>query len=172
MFESINELDKFIYDDCQITDIKLTDNNLIITLEALIVGARNSQNSNYTESYADTTTVELRSAKINSIMIEGYKQYDASDNLIEEVPDTPVPETEYADTISKMVNGFMFTAECTEKTSSNTPNGASFTYVFEVDMDVANEYGLQDPYCTTYQLEVSFSESRVTWDRYLNRVQK
>lgn len=165
-FESINELDQFSFEDCQIVDIKKMNKDLVITVEGLIVRARNSQNSNYTESYSDVTTIVFRNANVDAIYIEGYKHYDASDNLIEEKPDTPVDEKDYDVTLKNMVTGYMFNAEYIKKTDSD------YSYSFEIDMDTVNDYGLTDPYCTTYQLDVTFSEVRVSWERYLNRVQK
>jgi len=165
-FESINELDKFIFDDCQITGVEFNGENLVFTLEALIVGSKNSQNTNYTESYADTTTFVLRGARIEEFIIEGYKLYDAEDNLQEEIPDKPISEAEYDRMLKEIKDGYMFSAECIKKTDTGS------TYEFEVDMSAINEDGLVDPYSTTYQLTISFDEARVTWDRYLNRVQK
>ena len=165
-YESINELDKFIFDDCQIVQVQKKDGGIIFTLEALIVGAKNSQNTNYTESYADTTTMVLRGAKIEEFLVEGYKLYDAEDNLQEEIPDKPISVSEYDKMIKELVNGYMFSAECIKK------NEAGATYEFEVDMAAMNEDGLVDPFSTTYQITISFDEVRISWDRYLNRVQK
>jgi len=164
-FESINELDKFGYKDCQISDVSIVGKTFVFTVEALIVKDRNSQNANFTDSYADTAAIELKDANITSMVIEGYKQYDAEDNVVGEVADTVIPESEYIETLKKMIEGYMFEVECLEKGADH------FKYSFEVDMDVVNEYGLQDPYSTTYQMEIEFSGSRVSWERYLNRVQ-
>ena len=60
MFVSTNEFDKFGYDDCLVKSIRETASGLVLELEALIVRARNSQNTNYTDSYADTTTLVLK----------------------------------------------------------------------------------------------------------------
>ena len=165
-FESINELDKFTFDDCQITGVEIRDDSLIFTMEALIVGAKNSQNTNYTESYADTTTLILRGMKIDEFMEEGYKLYDAQDKLIDEIDDKVIEEKDYKATLKALVDGYMFNAECMKM------GEGGYTYSFEIDMSAINEDGLVDPYSTTYQLIVTFEESRVTWERYLNRVQK
>ena len=165
-FESINELDKFIFEDCQISEVKTTGSDIVLTLEALIVGAKNSQNTNYTESYADSATMVLRGARIEEFLIEGYKLYDAEDNLQEEVPDQIIPAHEYDAMLPKLVEGYLFTADCLRLSE----DGA--TYSFEIDMAALNDDGLVDPYAVTYQIKIAFDEVRISWDRYLNRVQK
>ena len=63
-FKSVNEIEKFTFDDCVISSFKVNEAGIILVLEALIVDSNNSQNTNYTESYADTTTVRLLDGKI------------------------------------------------------------------------------------------------------------
>ncbi len=63
MFKSINEVDKFRYDDCVINEVEIGDTSLCLRVEALIVKANNSQNSNYTESYADEAKILFTNAR-------------------------------------------------------------------------------------------------------------
>ena len=65
-FESVNEIDKFSFDDCVVKKFEVQEGQLYLELEALIVKAGNSQNTNYTESYAGPTTVRLKEGKILS----------------------------------------------------------------------------------------------------------
>lgn len=165
-FKSVNELNQFIYDDSQITSAKYENNRLCFELEALIVGTRNSQNSNYTESYADTATMELTGAHIEEMLIEGYKLYDADDKLVEEVEDTIIAESEYASAVKLLKEGFLFSVDCIRKSEDEN------TYSFEIDMDTVDERGISNPYSVTYQIKVTFKQAVVSWERYLNRVQK
>ena len=89
-FQSINELEQFRYDDCVIGEMKVEDAQIKMIVDALIVGRNNSQNSNLTESYADTASVRLVGGTILSAVKDGYKYYDANDVLLNEVPDTPL----------------------------------------------------------------------------------
>ena len=54
-YKSVDELEHFRFDDCQIDTFAVTENGVELMVEALIVRADNSQNTNYTESYAGTT---------------------------------------------------------------------------------------------------------------------
>ena len=56
-FKSMNEVENFRYDDCRILKRKNTEPDFVLEVEALIVKSNNSQNSNYTESYADVTQI-------------------------------------------------------------------------------------------------------------------
>ena len=59
-------------------------------VEALIVAPHNSQNHNFTKSYADETTIRFENAKVIKGIREGYKRYDADDNLLETIEDQPL----------------------------------------------------------------------------------
>ena len=49
-YKSVDELEHFRFDDCQIDTFAVTENGVELMVEALIVRADNSQNTNYTES--------------------------------------------------------------------------------------------------------------------------
>lgn len=89
-FKAVNELEHFSFRDAQIEKAEWTDDALRFELEAVIVKANNSQNGNYTDSYAGTTQMELKNAEIQKAVKEGYKYYDANDVLLEEKPDEPL----------------------------------------------------------------------------------
>ena len=50
-YKSVDELEHFRFDDCQINTFAVTENGVELMVEALIVRADNSQNTNYTERY-------------------------------------------------------------------------------------------------------------------------
>ncbi|MBQ7707842.1 MAG: hypothetical protein IJT72_08685 [Lachnospiraceae bacterium] len=103
-FKSTNEIEKFTFDDCVISSFKVNEAGIILVLDALIVDSNNSQNTNYTESYADITTARLLDGKIISAKKDGYKYYDANEVLMEEVPDVVLNEEE-TDKIIKSCGG-------------------------------------------------------------------
>ena len=49
-YKSVDELEHFRFDDCQIDTFAVTENGVELMVEALIVRADNSQNTNDTES--------------------------------------------------------------------------------------------------------------------------
>ena len=65
-FQSVNEIEQFNFDDCYVTEFEVSESQIDLLLEALIVRKNNSQNSNFTESYAGTTGLKLSGGKIIS----------------------------------------------------------------------------------------------------------
>ena len=84
-FVSKNEIEKFAFYDCVIVKRDVKEDRVSYTVEALIVKPDNSQNSNYTKSYA---VIDFIGGEELSGVKDGYRKYDANDNIIEEVSDT------------------------------------------------------------------------------------
>ena len=81
-FKSVNEVEKFRYDDCCIIKRKDIEADLVLEVEALIVKGNNSQNTNYTESYADVTQIIFKDATIVKGIKDGMRRYDADDYVL------------------------------------------------------------------------------------------
>ena len=107
-YKSVDELEHFRFDDCQIDTFAVTENGVELMVEALIVRADNSQNTNYTESYAGTTKIRITDGKLIRCVRDGYKYYDANDNLVEEVPDQKLAEDEYEKIFGKFKENYIF----------------------------------------------------------------
>lgn len=167
MFVSVNEFDKFGYDYCLVKSIRETASGLVLELEALIVRARNSQNTNYTDSYADTTTLVLEKTSIESMIREGYRRYDANDKLIEEVPDEVVAKDTWKKFFDKNESVFLIEFSASghdghEGQGENT--GYEGFMVFEMPAEIGD-----NP--ETFEMKVSFAKAEFSWERYMNRVQ-
>lgn len=155
-FISINEVDKFSYNDCICVGIEEKENKIVFDLESLIVRGNNSQNSNYTDSYADATVMTIAGGKIIKVLKVGYEYYDANDNLIESVPDE----------------------ECALDSEDWTKKFTK-TFLTEVKRIDENLYSLvfempdEDPSAVTDSFEMIVSGDKVSfsWERYMNRVQ-
>lgn len=158
-----NELDNFSYKDCRIHNIYFSEKDMIIEVEALIVLAENSQNTNYTNSYADIAKIILQDASIISGFKEGYKYYDADDKLLSEEPDMDLTDSEIKEIIKKSSGAYLFGIK-----KHAAENG--FEYAFGLEFADNSDYGSN--VSDTYQLNISFSNSSVSWDKYLNRVQE
>ena len=162
-FKSTNEIEKFTFDDCVISSFKVNDAGIILVLEALIVDSNNSQNTNYTESYADTTTVRLLDGKIISAKKDGYKYYDANDVLMEEVPDEILSEVETDNIIKTCEGAYLYYME---KDADNE----SSDNIYNIGLEFTDEE--DNTAADSYEIKVSFKEAIFTWERYLNRVQR
>lgn len=160
-FKSVNEVEKFRYDDCCIIKIKDIEADLVLEVEALIVKGNNSQNTNYTESYADVTQIIFKDATIVKGIKDGMRRYDADDNLIEEIKDIDLDDTTLNQLCNNLSGMYLQGIECVKDVDD---------YVLFVEK--ANE----DPYDTlpsdTYQINVHCGDVIVKWDRYLNKVQQ
>lgn len=159
IYKSVDELDHFSFRDARIEKCERLEKGLLLELEAVIVCADNSQNSNFTDSYAGPLHLRLLGAQIQKAVKEGYKYYDANDVLLEEVPDTPLTEEE-TDALLKGCSGYdLFDVVKVEDSQNDT---GKQLYLFGVDKD-------ED---TTYWLQIVFEKAVAERDKYLNRVQK
>lgn len=157
-FQSVNELEQFSFQDAQIKDFQVSEGLIFFELEAVIVKARNSQNANFTDSYAGTLSMRLLGGKIQKAVKEGYKYYDANDNLVEEVPDEALSGEEIAALVKASKDYYLFDVVKVEDDQNTTGH---FLYLFGLDADEE----------TSYWFQIEFEKSILEWERYMNRVQ-
>ena len=156
-YKSMDEIEQFRFDDCQIGSFRTVGQDLILEVDALIVRANNSQNTNYTESYADTTRISLHGGRLEKVVKDGYRYYDANDVLVSEVPDEELSSEETADFPARCEGAYLFEMEKIE-------GGYRLGIEFEDPED--HTVG------ASYQVFVSCESVACTWERYLNRVQQ
>lgn len=156
MFKSIDELDKFSFDDCVLGEIEKAEDGLIFYVSALIVKPNNSQNTNFTESYAGDTKIFLEGAGVESLVKSGYKYYDANGVLIKTIPDEVIPKPAWESLIKTFSGNYL---------PSLSKEGDK--YVAEIEM--VDEDGSQGD---TYVATLSGKTVTITWEKYLNRVQR
>lgn len=155
-FRSVNEVNKLGFDDCQIAKTTY-GKNIVLELEALIIKANNSQNSNYTDSYSDTTVMTLTNCEIVSIKKEGYREYDALDRIVNTVEDELLPVESYAEFFKSVKDVYLF--EMTKEAEE---------YMLRIEFPGTDEI---NPCTDTYEVMLKADEVIAEWDRYLNRVQ-
>lgn len=155
-FVSINELQNFSYKDSYITEADFSNHTIVLEVNALIVRSENSQNSNFTDSYCDVAILRVENYSIVKLTKLGYRKYDANDKLIEEVADE---EIAYAVVNLKELFTKSFITAVVKK-----ENGA----VLRIELPD------EDPSAITeeYELEITCGDIKISWDRYLNRVQE
>lgn len=155
-FRTVNEIDKFGYKDSYVIESAFTDDKVSFVVGALIVKANNSQNSNFTDSYASDATVTFEKATINKLVQCGYRRFDANDVLLEEIPDKDIPFA--ALDMPKLFNGSYFTKiECISEGM----------YVISIECAGDDPYVIDDE----YELTLECGDVVIEWDKYLNRVQ-
>ena len=163
-FRSVNEISTFSFEDCMVTKFEMGETDLYMELEALIVKANNSQNTNYTESYAGLVRVRLQGAKVLSGYQEGSKYYDANDVLIREIPDKPFTEKELQDFLKTCPGNYLY---CMEPVKAEE---GSYEYSVGIEYAEDNDYG--STVLDSFRLNICFEKAIFEWDRYMNRVQR
>lgn len=156
-FKSVNEIDKFGYRDSYIEDMIFEDKCIVLMAEALIVKANNSNNSNYTDSYAGTSRISFSNGSVEKITKLGYKRFDANDNLLDSIDDKEV-----------LLENKGIIKIC---------KGAYLTSIEQGDeklVSVGIEIPDEDPTAITdeYEIVLKCDEVIIEWDKYLNRVEK
>lgn len=154
-FISKNEIDKFDFADCVLNELTRDKGTMKLTLEALIIKANNSQNSNYTDSYADITVCTMKNVEVIALLKEGYNRFDANNNLIEEIPDEPIAPSDYPEMFKSWAGAYVSRFEIEDG-----------EYVIE--FETTDEIGAM---ADSYELHVTADSVTFSWDRYLNRVQ-
>lgn len=163
-FQSVDELEKFSFEDCRIISFEVTEDGLFFRVEALIVKPENSQNSNYTESYAGETQIRLSGARIEEAFQEGYRYYDANDVLQQEYPDKELAKEELVALPGKCEGAYLFAVEKREELEGRKH--------YAIGIELAKEDSFDTEVTETYQLNVTFEKAIVNWEQYLNRVQR
>lgn len=164
-FECTNELQNFSFEDCTISRFDVTDAAITFEVEALIVKPSNSQNTNYTESYAGTALIRLVGGRLLAGRKEGFRYYDADDRLVSETPDEEMSGEQLKQFPQQCKDAFLF--RLAEKEVSS--NGRL--------LDICIEFPPEEEYAApgdadSYVLEISCEKVIIGWEQYLNRVQR
>ncbi len=162
-FKAVDELEQFNFQDAYIDRFEVTNEQITLELEGVIVGKRNSQNERMVESYAGPIVLRLKQAHIFNLFKEGGKYYDANNVLIEEIPDEEVPEENYKDIIKSSIGEYIFALVAMTDSSLNDGrecNKPPYRYMLCVDI------GEED-----YWFKIEFEKSIATWEKYMNKVQ-
>ena len=157
-FNSRNEIETFSFNDAEITGYSCDNTCVEFKLEALIVEPSNSQNTNFTKSYADSTVLRLDSGEILSGFKEGYSYYDANDTLIEKVDDKEMSIDEITNLLKDSKGAYLFDVKKCEE-----------GYVFGIEFVGEDQFDPSED--DTYYVTFKGKDISVSWDKYLNRVQ-
>lgn len=156
-YSVVDEVKTFSFRDSYTVEAKISENSIVLQVEALIVKSNNSANSNYTNSYAGSTRIVFDDASIVKLIKLGYKRYDANDNLIEAIDDIEEPFA--AIDMEKLLGKVFLTGIVKDKETENT---------YHVTIELPDE----DPCAITEERDVVIkcSKVRISWDEYMNRV--
>ena len=156
-FKAVDEINHFSFQDCQVVEAEVSSEGIRFQVEALIVRPENSQNTNFTESYAGTTEIRFVGGKITSGVKDGFKYYNADDVLIQEIPDTDLSKDEVSALLKKIEGAYLY-----EVKDEDDEYILALEFVDESDFNPASD---------SYTLKVKAEKVIVEWDFYMNRVQ-
>jgi hypothetical protein len=163
-FKSINEVEKFSFEDCQINSIKVEESCVEFNVEALIIKSNNSQNTNCTDSYAGTTRIRLQGGKILSGILDGFKYYDANGVLQTEIPDNNLSMEEILATLKESSGAYLYDMKLVKQEDEN--------YYYSIGIEFESEEAYDTTPAKSYEINVVCTQLAVSWEIYMNRVQR
>ena len=177
--QSVNELDKFRFLDALIMEAVQNGDVLELTLDAVVVKGNHPANETYTDRYADTMSLHFKQFSVLHAFKEGYKYYDASDTLIDAVPDEEVPIAAYGQLIKDMKDSHIFVLQSPkalkDKMEEDYPKifdayvgKAGDKSVAILVFDIEGEEGEAD---TTYWLAFSYEKAIASWHHFMNKAE-
>ncbi len=161
-FQTVNELGRFDFRDCQVLSAAMEEEGLALVVDALIVRQGNSQNRQPFDSYAGEARILFRDARVHRAVQEGYKHYSADEVLVEEVPDKDLTPDQIQGLPALLQGAYLYEVEKDHFEDGKT--------VYALEFEIPGE----DPYdilsSRNYGLFLSFSQAEIGWDQYMNRV--
>lgn len=152
-FKSTDEIETIALRDAVIKEIEWIKGEpswLTFYAEGAVVKDDNSQNTFYTDKYADQMEIRFQNPVIEAVLLEGHKYYDADDKLIEEVPDKPVPEDAYEKTLKLFKDNYIFYGGKPE------PDKNCYQMIVDVDED-------------SYIISFYYDKVIAGWNHFLNK---
>lgn len=155
-FQTVNGLNLFKFEEVTIKEMDGRNDVITVVMDALIVKGHNPNNEEFTDRYADIANVRFLNGTIKEIFKEGFKYYDANDNLMEEEPDTPVSPMEYESLLKKCKDVYLFDIVALKETEGD------YEYQLGIDLNESD----------TYWMTINCKETIVEWERFKNKVMK
>ena len=149
-FQTTNELEHFCFAESYIADIQKIGGCLRFTLDNVTILPENSRNRDVRQMRANGLLLHIRDAKVEDLIEEGYKVYDADGNLKEQFPDQPLASAQYNETLNAL------------------SDGSCSVYALQKEGD-RYRFALDGGNDRTYLLCVSGTGDFEEWDRFLNK---
>jgi hypothetical protein len=153
-FQTVNALHLFQFKEVTIKEIAKREDSLTVVMDALIVKGNNPVNEECVDRFADIANVRFLEGTITEILKEGYKYYDANNNLLEEKADVVLPETEYDTILKACTDCYLYDLIAVKETEGG--------YEYQLGVDINDE--------DTYWISIQCKETIVEWEKFKNRV--
>lgn len=162
-FQSVNEFSHFSFSDCMITNMTASPAGIQLNLEALIVLPENSQNTNFTKSYAGPVNLRLIGGSLTESVREGYQYRDANGVLLESVPDAVLSPAEVKKLLPEFHDVYLFQILSEAQTDN--------TFFLELGIDFPQAEEFDTLVTPSYRIGVRCKKAVFSWDYYMNRVE-
>lgn len=163
-FKAVDEIDQFSFDDCTIKEFKVEPDRVSLQLDALIVEPNNSQNTNFTRSYAGLTYVRFLGGKLEYAVKDGFRLRDPNGKIIEQRPDKLLSADEAAPIPETCAGASLYAIENQAKKEGRK------VVSLNIDFPQENEY---DTLVTdSYRFYISYDKAIFEWENYLSKVQE
>ena len=149
-YKCINKLDQFDFKEASIASIQFNGTTFSMDLDNVTIKANNEHNRDIQDMRANNVLVSFPDTSILTIIEEGYKLYDANNNLTETVADKTIPSVDYKTFFENIAGNFLYSITITEEK--------------QCTINIDGEY-------QTYTIQLSNSSSCVEWDRFLKKEQ-
>lgn len=147
-YKSTDELEQFSFEDAVIASISYSGSTFTLELDNVTILANNRHNRDIHDMRANNVIVTFTDASLVKAVAEGYKVYDADNNLKEAVDDTLIDPEKYADFFKDQENNTIYSIK-------ELANG-------HCTISIDGEY-------ETYFIEATYTHSFVEWDRFLKK---
>ncbi|MCI8410773.1 MAG: hypothetical protein HFJ09_16175 [Lachnospiraceae bacterium] len=149
-YQTVDSLEDFSFAQAAIFDTEYTSSHIRLQLANVTISSSNEHNRDIMDMRTNDLILTFESPMILSILKEGYKIYDANEQLIEEIPDKIISDDEYTSIIQSLPESFIYSIDILSKEHC----------VINIDTENDN---------TSYRIELMFQHSIVQWDRFLKK---
>lgn len=147
-YKSTDDLNHFSFADAVITSISYSSSILTLQLDNVTILADNRHNRDIHDMRANNVILTFTDASLTNVVAEGYKVYNADNNLKKVVEDVPIIPEKYTDFFKEQENNTVYSIE--EIADSHC----------KISIDGESQ---------TYFIETTYSHSFVEWDRFLKK---
>lgn len=111
MYKITNELNHFNFEEAYIDEIRMNLDTFSLYLENVKILPENSCNRDIRLMRTNDLELKIPTAKIESVVEEGFRRYDPDGKLIETVDDKVVEETLYAELFKSFEGSTIYSIE-------------------------------------------------------------
>ena len=147
-YKAINQLEQFQFSDASILDIDYHLTTLAFQLANVTIPASNPNNRDIRDMRTNDLILTFEGATIVNFVEEGYKLYDADNNLTDSVPDKSLTTASYEDTLKSFLDAPIYSIEIKEDNIC----------IINIDADMH-----------TFFIEISYEKCIIEWDRFLQK---